>query len=72
LAQDRSFLGKVIYMMAWDRAPVKKSGLAETEGGDPAGVLYQLALAFPSWAGILLAAYALFLAKFNAFRIGLR
>jgi len=59
-------------MLNWNRAPGKKRGLKETEGGAPGGVLYQLALAFPSWAGVLLAVYALFLVKFNAFKIGPR
>lgn len=40
---------------------------------DSGGLFYRLALAFPSWAGALLAVYAIFLARIvpeiDAFRI---
>jgi hypothetical protein len=59
-------------MLIWESAPSKKHSANTLKDDAPAGILYQLALAFPSWAGFLLAVYALFLAKSNVFRIGAR
>ncbi len=34
-----------------------------------AGLLYRLTVAFPSWAGAILAVYSIFLSRFGAFKI---
>jgi len=36
-----------------------------------AGFLYQLAVAFPSWAGAILALYTIFLSRFGLLKFGL-
>jgi hypothetical protein len=35
-------------------------------------LLYRLTVAFPSWAGAILAVYSVFLCKFSAFKIRLK
>jgi len=37
-----------------------------------AGLLYRLTIAFPSWAGAILAVYSIFLCRFSALKIRLR
>jgi hypothetical protein len=37
-----------------------------------AGFLYRLTVAFPSWAGAILAVYSIFLCRFSALRIRLK
>lgn len=37
-----------------------------------AGLLYRLTIAFPSWAGAILAVYSIFLHRFSALKIRLR
>jgi hypothetical protein len=37
-----------------------------------AGLLYRLMIAFPSWAGAILAVYSIFLCRFSALKIRLR
>jgi hypothetical protein len=37
-----------------------------------AGLLYRLTVAFPSWAGAILAVYTIFLCRFNALKIRLK
>jgi hypothetical protein len=37
-----------------------------------AGFLYTLGLAFPSWAGAMLAAYSIFLCRFSALKLRLK
>jgi hypothetical protein len=37
-----------------------------------AGLLYRLTVAFPSWAGAILAVYSVFLCRFGALKIRLR
>jgi hypothetical protein len=37
-----------------------------------AGLLYRLTVAFPSWAGAILAVYSIFLCRFSALKIRLR
>jgi hypothetical protein len=36
------------------------------------GFLYTLGLAFPSWAGAMLAAYSIFLCRFSALKLRLK
>ena len=59
-------------MLAWETKSVEERSPRKPETDAPAGVLYQLAMAFPSWGSILLALYAILVVKFNAFRIGPR
>ena len=40
--------------------------------GAAAGVLYRLTVAFPSWAGAILALYSVFLYRFSVLKIRLR
>jgi hypothetical protein len=37
-----------------------------------AGLLYRLTVAFPSWAGAILAVYTIFLCRFGALKIRVR
>jgi len=37
-----------------------------------AGLLYRLTVAFPSWAGAILALYSIFLCRFSALKTRLR
>jgi hypothetical protein len=37
-----------------------------------AGVLYRLTVAFPSWAGAIMAVYSIFLHRFSALKIRLK
>ncbi len=53
--------------MSADRSiPEKQSQLVA------AGLLYRLTVAFPSWAGAILAVYSVFLCRFSAFKIRLK
>jgi hypothetical protein len=60
-------------MIAWEPKTTDEPSLKKRAMPGFAGLTYLLALAFPSWAGALLAVYAMFLArfvpKFDAFRI---
>ena len=47
-------------------SPEKKSHPVAT------GLLYRLMIAFPSWAGAILAVYSIFLCRFSALKIRLR
>jgi hypothetical protein len=53
-------------MSADNSSPEKQSE------GVAAGLLYRLTVAFPSWAGAILAAYSIFLYRFNVLKIRLR
>lgn len=45
-------------MLAWDNIP-RAVRAAHADGTPlPAGVLYQLAVAFPSWAGVIMLVYS--------------
>jgi hypothetical protein len=39
---------------------------------DAASLLYRLTIAFPSWAGAILAIYSIFLCRFGALKIRLK
>lgn len=60
-------------MIAWEPRTTDEASPRNPEIPDSASLLYRLGLAFPSWAGALLAAYAILLARFvpklDAFRI---
>jgi hypothetical protein len=38
----------------------------------PAGFLYRLTMAFPSWAGVIMAVYSIFLCRFGALKVRLK
>jgi hypothetical protein len=44
----------------------------EKQSHPVAGILYRLTVAFPSWAGTILAVYSIFLCRFSALKIRLR
>jgi hypothetical protein len=55
-------------MLAWMRMPDNKP--AEKQPGlFSAGILYHLTMAFPSWAGALLAIYSITLSRSNTLKI---
>jgi hypothetical protein len=56
---------------AWwdDRMPVDKPSLEIRTKPSAAGFLYPLTIAFPSWAGAILAVYSVILSRFSSFRI---
>jgi hypothetical protein len=49
-----------------------KSSHEEQSHSVAAGLLYRLTVAFPSWAGAILAVYSVFLCRFSALKIRLR
>jgi hypothetical protein len=49
-----------------------KSSLEKQSRPIVAGLLYRLTVAFPSWAGAILAVYSIFLCKFSTFKIRLK
>jgi len=60
-------------MIAWEPETTDEASPRKPAMPDSGSLLYRLALAFPSWAGALLAVYAIFLVravpKIEAFRI---
>lgn len=46
-----------------------KCGFGKQTEPDAAGLLYRLTLAFPSWAGAILAIYAILLSRFSALKL---
>jgi hypothetical protein len=59
-------------MLAWMSRSAEKSGFGKQAEPVAAGLLYRLTLAFPSWAGAILAVYTIFLCRFSALKIRLR
>jgi hypothetical protein len=59
-------------MLAWMSVPDDKS--IPTKQAEPfaAGLLYYLTMAFPSWAGALLALYSISVCRSNTLKIRLR
>jgi len=53
--------------MSADKSSPEKQSLPAA-----AGLLYRLTVAFPSWAGAILAVYSVFLCKFSVFKTRLR
>jgi hypothetical protein len=47
-------------MIAWAPTSDDRTGPEKAPRADAAGLLYRLTVAFPSWAGALLALYAIF------------
>lgn len=69
---DRSNWGQVTKktMLAWIRTSADKT--SSESHPLAAGFLYRLTVAFPSWAGAILAVYSIFLCRFSALKIRLK
>jgi hypothetical protein len=59
-------------MLASMRMSADKFSLEDQAQPIAAGFLYRLTLAFPSWAGAILAVYSIFLSRFSALRVRLK
>jgi len=59
-------------MIVWEPKSGETNAACESETDSSADVLYQFAVAFPSWAGVMMFLYAIYLAKFGAFKMRLR
>jgi hypothetical protein len=59
-------------MLAWMPMSADKSSLENQAQPVAAGLLYRLTLAFPSWAGAILAVYSIFLCRFSALKVRLK
>jgi len=61
-------------MIVWEPDKTDETAAEKPATPDAAGLLYRLTIAFPAWAGAILALYAILMSrldvfKFNAFRI---
>jgi hypothetical protein len=56
-------------MLAWLPMSADKSGPEKQAQPVAAGLLYHLTIAFPSWAGAILALYSIVLCRFSALKI---
>jgi len=61
-------------MIAWDATNAEQNSAQKPAKPDAGGLLYQVTAAFPSWAGAILALYAILLSgvdllRWGAFRI---
>ncbi|MFZ0797524.1 MAG: hypothetical protein WCA13_18970 [Terriglobales bacterium] len=56
-------------MFAWILTSADKSSSGSQAERVATGLLYRLSVAFPSWAGAILAVYAIFLHRFGALKI---
>jgi hypothetical protein len=58
-------------MLAWMpmSASEEDKDSPEKQAQPVAGLLYRLTVAFPSWAGAILAVYSIFLCRFGALKI---
>jgi hypothetical protein len=70
-AQDSSQVTEKT-MLAWMSMSAHKSSPEKQPHPVAAGLLYRLTVAFPSWAGAILAVYTIFLCRFSALKIRLR
>ena len=59
-------------MLAWMPMSTDKSRSEKQAEPVAAGLLYRLSVAFPSWAGAILAVYSIFLCRFGALKIRLK
>ena len=59
-------------MLAWEPIPDEKPNAESERTPFLAGIVYRLTVAFPSWAGAILAVYMIFLSPFGALKIRLR
>jgi len=58
-------------MLAWIPMSTEKSS-PEKQAGVATDVLYRLTMAFPTWAGAILALYSIFLCRFSNLKMRLR
>src|SRR5208282_3694175 len=65
-AQDSNRVRKT--MLAWMPMSADESSLENQAQPAAAGLLYRLTVAFPSWAGAIMAVYSIFLCKLNVLR----
>jgi len=56
-------------MLAWEPMSADKFSPEEPVQPLTTGLLYRLTVAFPTWAGAILAVYSIFLCKFGALKI---
>lgn len=56
-------------MLAWMSRLAGKSRLEKQAEPVAVGILYRLNLAFPSWAGAILALYIILLSRFSALKL---
>jgi hypothetical protein len=56
-------------MLAWMSMSAEKSGSGKQAEPVATGILCRLTLAFPSWAGAILAVYTISLCRFSAVKI---
>jgi hypothetical protein len=59
-------------MLDWMPMPDQKASPERPSHSDAAGLLYRLTVAFPSWAGAILAVYSIFLCRFSGLKIRLK
>jgi hypothetical protein len=59
-------------MLAWMPRSADSASSDTQSPSHAAGLLYRLTVAFPSWAGAILAVYSIFLYGFSALKIRLR
>ena len=59
-------------MLTWMPMPDQIPSPERQSHADAAGLLYRLTVAFPSWAGGILAVYAIFLSRFSGLKLRLK
>jgi hypothetical protein len=59
-------------MFAWEPKSADESSPDEPTGPDGANLLYRLTIAFPTWAGAIMAVYSVFLCSSSALKIRLK
>jgi len=59
-------------MLAWMPMSADKSSPEVAAHPVAASLLYRMTVAFPSWAGAILAVYSIFLCRFSALKIRLK
>jgi hypothetical protein len=59
-------------MLARMRMSTDKSNLENQAQPVAAGFLYRLTVAFPSWAGAIMAVYSIFLYRFSVLKVRLK
>ena len=55
-------------MIAWEPMKTDQCGGEKPALPDAAGFLYRITVAFPAWAGAILALYAIFIARLDLFK----
>ena len=57
-------------MIAWEPEKTDGRAVEKPATSDSAGLLYRLTIAFPAWAGAILALYAIFMSRLDVFKFG--